>query len=173
MIYFQDLLLLSTTICSMHVCFAYLYILHLLFVLNQENRLVVIPCSQHSQKMKRKHYFNTPCVSQIGKKALFSWHLSQIDFFFYFLKNVYKVQCTAQLPFVRDQVLSTKTQQATHWAIAFLYLFRIANKTVFSKLSAAVQILVFRSFVVAVTVMTQLTQAQKHSFPFELGKSLC
>lgn len=86
MIYFQDLLLLSTTICSMHVCFAYLYILHLLFVLNQENRLVVIPCSQHSQKMKRKRYFNTPCVSQIGKKALFSWHLSQIDFFFIFLK---------------------------------------------------------------------------------------
>lgn len=40
-----------------------------------------------------------------------------------------------------------------------------------SNLSATVDIFVFRSLLVAVTVITQLPQAQRRSVPFELGQS--
>lgn len=117
----------STIIYSMHISLAYMYIL-LFFVLNQENRLIVIHICQRSQKMKC--YINTPRIIQIGKQLYFPSILARLIFFF-FLKNIYKVQFTAFLPFIRDWFLSTKIQQATQWTVAFLYLLRRQIKLFF------------------------------------------
>lgn len=126
MIYFL-FTFVSPIIYSMHISLAYMYILLFFVVLNQENRLIVIQICQHSQKMKC--YINTPCIIQIGKQLYFPSILAGLIFFF--LKNIYKVQFIALLPFIRDWFLSTKIQQATQWTLAFLYLLRRQIKLFF------------------------------------------
>ena len=139
----------STIIYSMHISLAYMYIL-LLFVLNQENRLIVIQHCQHSQKMKC--YINTICIIQIGKQLYFPSILAGLIFFF-FWKTFTKSSLLLCFLLLETGFYPLKYSKPHSGPLLF-FTSQKANKAVFSKLSAAVQIFVFRSFVVAVTVMT-------------------